>query len=86
MVTKATAPPVRAAVDAFLASLELSEAGDANAAIARALADRLDAAEGDSGAATNAVAAVAKELRATLADIALSASDTADFVGALFDE
>jgi hypothetical protein len=73
------------AVERLIATLDLDAAGDANAAIARALASKLDEArDSDSGAAAVAISGIAKELRAVIDDIRDSASDRQSFVSDLF--
>jgi hypothetical protein len=65
--------------------VDLDEAGLANAAIARALAAKLDEArDSESGAAAMAMSGIAKELRAVIDDIRDSASDRQSFVSDLF--
>lgn len=63
MVTKTT-HPVTFAVRRLLRALELDDAGDPRAALALTLAERIDVAPVDTSLA--ALAAVSKELRATL--------------------
>lgn len=76
---------VAAAVDAFLATLDLDEAGKASAAIARTLAVKLDQARTDTtGAIAMATAGLAKELRSVLDAIIDASSDAGDFVAGLF--
>lgn len=77
---------VMAAVERLLASLELDEAGEMNAAIARALAAKLDEArQSDSGAIAMAISGIAKELRAVVEAILEASSNTQEFVAGLFD-
>jgi hypothetical protein len=70
---------VTEAVGALLSTLELDERGEVDAAIARALAVRLDAAGGAESAS-----GLARELRLTLDAIAGSAGDRSGFVAGLF--
>ena len=80
-----TGPPVTVAVAKLLASVELDDAGRARAAIATALAAKLDeAALSDSGTIAMATAGIAKELRATLDAILDDTGEAADFVAELF--
>lgn len=77
--------PVAEAVDKLLDGLELDDAGAANAAIARALASKLDEAQrSDSGAVAMAISGIAKELRAVIEEIRAAASDQEAFVTDLF--
>jgi hypothetical protein len=56
-----------------------------SAAIARALASKLDAVQGDdSGAAAMAISGIAKELRAVIDEIRDSSGDRQEFVSDLF--
>lgn len=76
-----------AAVETLIGVLDLDEAGEANAAIARALASKLDEArDSESGAAAVAISGIAKELRAVIDDLRDSASDRQSFVSELFSE
>ena len=76
---------ISASVDAFLATVTLDEAASTNAAIARALSAKLDQCREDStGAAAMAVPAIAKELRATLAEVVNATAEHAEFVAGLF--
>jgi hypothetical protein len=78
---------VLAALDAFLATLELDEAGATSAAIARTLAEKLDQARRDrTGAVAMAVAGLAKELRSVLEAIVEATADPDEFVAGLFDD
>lgn len=89
MVTQRAKAPrptaVLPAVETLLKSLELNEEGNARAAIARALASKLDeAALSDSGTIAMATAGIAKELRAVLDEILAATGDDALFVHDLF--
>jgi hypothetical protein len=76
---------VAEAVDVLLAGLELDDAAAANAAIARALAAKLDEARAsDSGAAAMAMSGIAKELRAVIDEIRQATGDREQFVTDLF--
>lgn len=76
---------VTAAVQALLDGRELDAGGEAKAAIALALAAKLDEAAGsDSGAIAMAVAGISKELRATLADVMSDDDGGEGFVADLF--
>ena len=78
-------PSVYVATDALLKTLELDAAGDARAAIARALAKKLDeAGESDSGTIAMATAGIAKELRAVVDSILEQTGEELDFVADLF--
>lgn len=67
---KTPARGVKAAVSAYLDTLELDAVGQTRAAIALSLASALDAAEGaTSGAVAQAVAGTSRELRACLAEL-----------------
>lgn len=80
------AKTVLQAVTTLLESLDLDATGEAHAAIAGALAERLDASSGaNSGAQTAACAGIAKELRATIATLTAKVGDANDFVADLFD-
>ena len=73
------------AVEALLATLELDAAGQARAAIALALASKLDEAQGaDSGTIAMAISGIAKELRAVLDAILESQGDDDEFTDSLF--
>jgi hypothetical protein len=75
------------AVDALLSSLELDAAAQAKAAIARALASKLDEAGGqESGTIAMAISGIAKELRAVLDAILESQGDDDAFTAGLFAE
>lgn len=101
MVTRRTASPrqsstrrtpvgsrddqVLAAVDAYLATLNLDEVGKARAAIARTLATKLDQARADTtGAVAMATSSLARELRETLEAIVEASIDNDEFVAGLF--
>lgn len=72
-------------VDAYLATVALDEAAATNAAIAQTLAVKLDQCRADvTGAQAMAAPAIAKELRAVLAEIVTATSNTAEFVAGLF--
>lgn len=76
---------VSAALETLLASLVLDNAGKANAAIARALASKLDEAkQSESGAVAMAISGIAKELRAVIEEIRDSVNDGQEFVTDLF--
>lgn len=76
---------VAAAVDKLLATLTMDEAGEAKAAIARALARKLDqAAISDSGPVAMSMAGIAKELREVVDAILEGTADDEEFVAALF--
>ena len=76
---------VASAVAKLLDGMELDDAGEANAAIARALASKLDeAGQSDSGTIAMAISGIAKELRATVEAILADAKDTEEWVGELF--
>lgn len=76
---------VAVAVDKLLATLELDEVGKTNAAIAQALAAKLDEArQSDSGAIAMAISGIAKELRAVIESILATTSDNEEFVADLF--
>lgn len=87
---KAPEPPrsssrVSPAVDSWLGTVELDEAGKVRAALARSLAAALDEAAGaDSGAMAMATAGIAKELRAVVDAILEDTEDDGDFVADLF--
>lgn len=69
----------------MLSSLTLDNAAEANAAIARALASKLDEAQAsDSGAVAMAISGIAKELRAVIQEIRDSTGDREEFVTGLF--
>jgi hypothetical protein len=71
----------------MLATLELDEAGDAKAAIARALARKLDDAAGaQGGAVAMSVPGIARELREIVDAILDGASDSDGFVVDLFSK
>lgn len=76
---------VHESVEKLLASLDLDEAGRARAAIALALASKLDEASlSDSGTIAMATAGIAKELRAVI-DATLAAGNPGDdFIADLF--
>jgi len=76
---------VTEAVDALLEGLQLNPEGQARAAIARALAGKLDdAALSQSGVVAAAAAGIAKELSATLDALVAGQVDPDDFVSELF--
>jgi hypothetical protein len=76
---------VTAAVNALLEDLELDKEGHARAAIARALAAKLDdAALSSSGAVSVATPGIAKELSNTLDAVLATQADTEEFVAGLF--
>ena len=85
MVAKPTPPTVYSAVCKLLDGMELDDEGQASAAIARALAAKLDeAGQSDSGTIAMATAGIAKELRAVLDEILAATGDDALFVHDLF--
>lgn len=74
-----------AKLEQLIATLTLDAAGETNAAIAYALALKLDEAQhSDSGAVAMAIGGIAKELRAVIDAICESASDRQEFVSDLF--
>lgn len=76
---------VKTAIEALLDGLDLDPATTANAAIARALADKLDETrEAESSAASMAIAGIAKELRAVIDEIRSATDDQGEFVTDLF--
>ena len=83
---RASKPPVSAAVDRWLGSLELDDDLGARAAIARALAQKLDeAVSSELGPAALAAAGIARELRDTLDSIRDSTdTEATDFVADIF--
>jgi hypothetical protein len=77
--------PVTHAVEALLADLELDKDGHARAAIALALAGKLDdAALSNSGAVAVAAPSIARELSNTLDALLASQANADDFVAGLF--
>jgi hypothetical protein len=83
----AALPSVVRAVETFLRTLDLDEMGDAKAAIARALALKLDKTQHSTvGIEAQAVASIAKELRAVLDEIRDATSDASEFAAGLFSE
>ena len=80
-----TQPTVYSAVCKLLDGMELNDEGEANAAIARALAKKLDeAGQSDSGTIAMAISGIAKELRATLEAILADARETDAWITDLF--
>lgn len=78
---------VATAVEKLLATLTLDEAGEARAAIARALARKLDqSAVSDSGPVAMSMAGIAKELRDVVDAILEGTGDDELFVAGLFAE
>jgi hypothetical protein len=76
---------VAESIERLLGGLELDPALEANAAIARALAGKLDETrEADSAAASMAIAGIAKELRAVIDEIRSATDDQEGFVTDLF--
>lgn len=76
---------VTVAIDNLLKGMELDPLGETNAAIARALAGKLDEARrSDSGAIAMAIAGIAKELRAVVDSILATSGDNQEFVADLF--
>ncbi len=72
------------ALEAMLQSLELDKPGDARAAIARALAAKLDEArDSDSATSALAIAGIARELREVIDAILESSEDDAEWVNKL---
>jgi hypothetical protein len=72
-------------VEVLLGELELEPAMGVNAAIARALAAKLDETrEAESAAASMAIAGIAKELRAVIDEIRSATDDQSGFVTDLF--
>jgi hypothetical protein len=72
-------------VEALLGEIELEPAMGVNAAIARALAAKLDETrEAESAAASMAIAGIAKELRAVIDEIRSATDDQSGFVTDLF--
>ena len=72
-------------LEAWLSQVELDEASEVNAAIARALAAKLDAVREDSsGAAAMAISGIAKELRAVIVDIRDASGERQEFLTDLF--
>ena len=67
--------------------MDLDEAAQTNAAIAIALAAKLDEArEQDSGTIAMAISGIAKELRATIEAILATSTETEEFIADLFAE
>ena len=86
MVAK-TPQSVYSAVCKLLDGMELNDEGEANAAIARALASKLDeAGQSDSGTIAMAISGIAKELRATVEAILSDARETDAWITDLFTE
>ncbi len=76
---------VKATLDVLLKTLDLDEAGKTKAAIAGALAAKLDeAALSDSGAVAMATAGIAKELREVVDAILEATASDGEFVADLF--
>jgi hypothetical protein len=76
---------VAASVDKLLSGIELDDAGEARAAIARTLASKLDQASyQEAGVVAMAISGIAKELRATLDEILEATNETDEFVADLF--
>ena len=76
---------VASAVAKLLDGMELDDVGEANAAIARALAAKLDeAGQSDSGTIAMAISGIAKELRATVEAILADARETDAWITDLF--
>jgi hypothetical protein len=74
-----------AQLEVWLARVQLDDAGEMSAAIARALASKLDSVQDDdSGAAAMAISGIAKELRAVIDEIRDSSGDRQEFVSDLF--
>ena len=84
MVSKSQ-PSVFVAVCKLLDGMDLNDEGEANAAIARALAAKLDeAGQSDSGTIAMAISGIAKELRATVEAILSEARETDAWISDLF--
>ena len=84
-MVKPVANPVTESVKALLADLVLDKEGQARAAIAIALAGKLDdAAASQSGAVSVAAPGIARELSATLDALLAGQADSSDFVAAIF--
>lgn len=76
---------VSAAVEKLLTGLELDDAGQAKAAIARSLAAKLDETAASTAATSYlAAAGIAKELREVIDAVLESTGETAEFVAGLF--
>ena len=76
---------VAQAVAKLLDGLDLDDVGEANAAIARALASKLDeAGQSDSGAIAMAISGIAKELRSTVEAILADVRETDAWITDLF--
>jgi hypothetical protein len=74
-----------AQLEVWLARVQLDDAAEVSAAIARALAAKLDSVkDDDSGAAAIAISPIAKELRAVIDEIRDSSGDRQEFVSDLF--
>ena len=88
MVTNMKKPTtVTATVSTLLDTLKLDEEGQARAAIALALAGKLDdAADNVSGAVSVAVPGLARELSATLDVLMASQLDSSDFLAGIFEK
>lgn len=72
-------------LEAWLKDVTLDREGELNASIARALAAKLDEAQGsESGAVAMAVAGISKELRAVIGDLSEATSDSGAYVVNLF--
>lgn len=87
--TKSAGRPagVSSSLDKLLITLELDEAGDTKAAIARALAKKLDQASTDrTGAVAMAISGIAKELRDLIDALTEDTSARDAFVASLFTE
>lgn len=81
-----TRPSVVDAVDTLLAELELDSLGEARAAIARALSEKLDdATESTSGAVAVAAPAIARALVEVLDVLTEDTGATSAFVAGLFE-
>lgn len=73
------------ALEKWLSTVTLDEAGETKAAIARALARKLDqSADSDSGPVAMATAGIAKELREVVDAILETTGEEEEFVADLF--
>ena len=83
--TSRPAAGVAMAVEKLLTTVDLDEAGEAKAAIARALATKLDqATASDAGPVAMSMAGIAKELREVVDAILEASDDDGAFVADLF--
>lgn len=73
------------AVEGLLGTIELDELGAARAALARALAEKVDQVlVSEGGQAAQALPAISKELREVLDAIREASDDSAEYVSGLF--